>query len=113
VKKLFLHYNKDLQQENNVNPYNVLLRPLLSEKNNELRESKNKYVFKVDFDSTKGEIKDAVSKMFDVKVANVRTVVCRGKVRRRGVNVGQSQHTKKAIITLQEGQSIKKIFEDQ
>lgn len=94
-----------------MNPYEVLTRPLLSEKSNKLRESGNKYTFHVAIKATKTDVKKAVEKMFSVKVAAVRTMVTRGKVKRRGNNVAKLSNTKKAIVTLIEGGKIA-LFED-
>ena len=94
-----------------MNPYDVLVRPLLSEKSNHCRETANKYSFQVALKATKTEVKVAVEKMFDVKVADVQTLVTRGKVRRRGNHVTKASNWKKAIITLPAGAKIG-LFED-
>jgi large subunit ribosomal protein L23 len=89
-----------------VNPYSVLVKPLLSEKSNDARERDNKYSFKVDLKATKGDVRKAVEKLFDVKVSSVQTLVTRGKIKRRGNQVGHLSNTKKAIVTLVEGAKI-------
>lgn len=94
-----------------MNPYEVLTRPLLSEKSNKQRESSNKYSFQVAAKATKGDVKKAVEKMFNVKVTAVQTLVTRGKVKRRGNNVAKLPNTKKAVVTLTEGSKIA-LFED-
>lgn len=95
-----------------MNPLSVLIRPIVSEKSNEIREATGQYTFEVAQDATKTDIKKAVTKYFGSKVTNVRTVVCRGKVKRRGIHVTKAKNTKKAIITLAEGEKLK-LFEDQ
>jgi len=89
-----------------VNPYSVLVKPLLSEKSNDARELDNKYSFKVDLKATKADVRKAVEKLFDVKVTSVQTLVTRGKIKRRGNQVGHLSNTKKAIVTLVEGAKI-------
>ena len=69
-------------------------------------ETNNRYVFKVQRKANKYQIKDAVEKMFDVKVVNVRTAVLPGKVKRVGRSIGKTSSWKKAYIQVQEGQKI-------
>ena len=59
-------------------PFNVIVKPLLSEKSNELREAQSKYVFIVRRDATKADVKKAKA-LWDVDVASVRTLIQRGK----------------------------------
>lgn len=66
----------------------------------------NKVVFNVRKDATKPQIKSAVEKLFDVKVASVNTLVRKGKTKRFKGNLGHQSDVKKAIVTLVEGQSI-------
>lgn len=94
-----------------MNPFNVLVRPLLSEKSNRARENDNKYHFLVAPDATKADVKKAVEKMFNVQVAKVATLVTRGKVKSRGNVVYKKSNVKKAIVTLPEGAKIA-LFED-
>jgi len=94
-----------------VNPYNVLVKPLLSEKSNRGRENDNQYSFHVRKEATKADVKKAVEKVFDVKVVTVNTVVTRGKVKRRGNSIVKLPNVKKAVVTLAEGSKIK-TFED-
>jgi large subunit ribosomal protein L23 len=94
-----------------VNPYEVLVRPLLSEKSNDVREASNKYSFQVALKATKADVKKAVEAMFDVKVTSVATAVTRGKVKRRGNAVTKLSNTKKAVVTLPAGAKIG-LFED-
>lgn len=85
--------------------YDTILAPLITEKSTLLSEQ-NKVVFKVAQDATKDEIAAAVEALFNVKVTKVNTVVTKGKTKRfRGI-LGRRSDVKKAIVTLQEGQSI-------
>ena len=89
-----------------MSPEHVIRRPIvLTEKANRLREQ-NQVVFEVSRDSNKIQIRDAVEKLFNVKVVNVNTLVMRGKDRRMGRGYAKMQNWKKAMVTLQEGQSI-------
>ena len=87
----------------------VIIAPVLTEKSNEMREQR-KYVFKVDPRSTKVQIKEAVRKLFNVKVLNCAVVNVDGKMRRVRYRAGNTASWKKAIVTLAEGESIK-VFE--
>ena len=66
----------------------------------------NKVVFKVRLDATKPQIKEAVEKLFDVKVKSVNTLVTKGKVKMFRGTRGQRSDVKKAVVTLAEGQTI-------
>jgi large subunit ribosomal protein L23 len=94
-----------------VNPYDVLQRPLLSEKSNRVREGENKYTFLVAPKASKKDVKSAVEKVFGVTVEGVTTLITRGKVKRRGNNVAKLSNTKKAVVTLKQGEKIG-LFED-
>lgn len=83
--------------------FNVLKAPRLTEKASLLQEKHEKVVLKVHPDANKIEIKEAVEKMFDVKVKNVRTVSMLGKSKRIGAKIGRTSDWKKAYITLSEG----------
>jgi large subunit ribosomal protein L23 len=88
-------------------PEHVIKRPLiLTEKGTALRETENKYLFEVSRDANKHEIKDAVETLFSVKVADVHTMVVRGRMRRMGRGHAKTQNWKKAIVELREGESI-------
>ena len=84
----------------------VLLRPLITEKNNLLREEMNAYVFEVHRDANKHQIKNAVEALFQVKVHDVRTSIQRGKYRRVGRFLGKRRNYKKAFVILRDGDSI-------
>src|SRR3954467_15840659 len=85
-----------------LDPYQVVLRPLITEKATHLSERHNAYTFEVNPLATKTEIKEAVEELFDVKVADVRTQNRRGKARRYKLKVGRMRNWKKAIVALGE-----------
>ena len=84
----------------------VVEKAILSEKSLKARETTNTYVFSVNKDANKKEIKDAVEKYFNVKVEEVNTVINRGKFRRVGKYTGKLPNFKKAYVKLKEGQRI-------
>lgn len=86
--------------------YSVLKRPLLTEKGTDQKESMNKYLFEVDRGANKIQVKNAVEKIFSVKVDDVHTVNVKGKVKRVGRNIGKRSDWKKAIVTLKAGEKI-------
>ena len=80
--------------------YDVILKPVVTEKSMELMGDK-KYTFLVHPEATKTQVKEAVEKMFEgTKVERVNTVNCPGKKKGRGMVVGKTAKTKKAIVTL-------------
>jgi large subunit ribosomal protein L23 len=81
-------------------PYQVVLRPLITEKATHLSDRHNAYTFEVNPLATKTEIKAAVEVLFNVKVKDVRTQNRRGKVRRYRLKVGRMRNWKKAIVAL-------------
>jgi large subunit ribosomal protein L23 len=83
----------------------ILIEPVVSEKANDLR-GQNKYVFKVLPSATKKEIKDAVSKLFNVKVLDCTTVNVMGKVKRLRGKPGRTSSYKKAIVRVAAGETI-------
>jgi large subunit ribosomal protein L23 len=85
--------------------YDVIVSPVVTEKSTALSEH-NKVVFNVRLESTKADIKAAVEALFKVKVASVNTLRRLGKTKRFRNVLGKQNDTKKAIITLAEGQSI-------
>ena len=89
----------------------VIRRPLITEKSTELRDERNIVAFVVHRDANKIEIKRAVEKRFDVRVAEVRVANMHGKVRRRGRFVGRRPDWKKAYVRLAEGEKPIEFFE--
>ena len=91
--------------------YDVILKPVVTEKSMSAMTEK-KYTFLVHTDATKNQIKEAVEKMFEgTKVKNVNTMNQDGKNRRRGMVVGKTSKTKKAIVTLTADSKDIEIFE--
>jgi large subunit ribosomal protein L23 len=90
-------------------PHEIIIRPLITEKNTSLMVY-NKYSFEVLHDASKPEIKQAVETIFSVSVSKVHTMNVRGKLKRRGREVGYTREWKKAIVTLVPGDRIE-IFE--
>ena len=96
------------------NNISLLIRPIMSEKSTQLSESLNKYVFQVEKQANKMEIKQAIENKFNVKIRKVATLNMKGKLKnvtiRSNGNVlrtsGNRSSWKKAIVTLQEGYSI-------
>ncbi len=86
--------------------YNIIKRPLRTEKSVADGEATNSYHFEVDLRANKIQIKKAVEKHFDVKVQDVRTLVRKGKTRRVRFKLGRTKDWKKAVVTLKEGSTI-------
>lgn len=86
--------------------YDVIKRPVISEKSTAMAESSNRYVFEVASDANKHEVRDAIQRLFNVKVREVRTMVQHGKLKRVGRDLTKRPNWKKAIVTLAEGQKI-------
>ncbi len=91
-------------------PRDVVLEPVVSEKSYDLIQDFNTYTFVVDKRSNKTEIKQAVQKIFGVRVVSVNTINRKGKRKRTGYVLGKRADSKRALVTLADGQSID-IFE--
>ena len=91
-------------------PYDIILKPIISEDSMEKMEDK-KYVFKVDKNVNKIEIRNAIEKIFDVKVKSVNTMNVKGKVKRMGAHSGKRSDWKKAIVALTEDSKEIEFFE--
>ncbi len=83
----------------------VLKQPVISEKSFSMAEA-GKYVFQVNPDATKTEIKKAVEMAFKVHVTSVHTIIVKGKVKRFGKIFGKRKDLKKAIVTVKSGETI-------
>ena len=83
----------------------IIKAPVITEKS-EIARSNGTYTFKVDPRAKKPEIKEAIEKIFNVKVTSLRTLNVKPKKRRVGRYTGLTNRTKKAIVTLAEGQTI-------
>jgi large subunit ribosomal protein L23 len=86
--------------------YEIIRRPLITEKTTIQKESFNQVTFEVDRKANRVEIKRAIEKIFNVRVAVVRTMQITGKVKRRGRILGKRKDWKKAIVTLIPGERI-------
>ena len=100
----------------NIQYYDVILKPVITEKSMDLMADKKladkKYTFLVHTEATKNQIKEAVEKMFSgTKVKSVNTMNLDGKKRRRGMTVGKTAKSKKAIVQLTEDSADIEIFE--
>jgi large subunit ribosomal protein L23 len=80
--------------------YKVIRRPIITEKGLAVKELQHTVVFEVAPDATKTQIKEAVQRIFKVKVDGVRTAICHGKFRRRGRAEGYRRDWKKAYVKL-------------
>ncbi len=85
--------------------YDVILSPVITEKATYASE-KNQVMFKVAKNATKPQIKEAVEKLFDVKVKSVNTHIRKGKVKAFKGTVGVQSEVKRAVVTLEEGHKI-------
>jgi large subunit ribosomal protein L23 len=86
--------------------YQVIRRPIITEKGLGVKETQHTVVFEVNAAATKTEIKEAVQQIFKVKVDAVRTANFIGKMRRRGQNEGYRRDWKKAYVKLAEGEKM-------
>jgi large subunit ribosomal protein L23 len=93
-----------------MDPHQVILRPVISEKSYNLIESEGQYTFEVDRRANKNQIKRAVESAFDVRVQKVNTVSVRSKPKRQGLTRGRTATWKKAVVKLVEGDRIE-LFE--
>lgn len=89
-----------------MNEYDIIIRPLNTEKTNIQHEEANKVFFEVPRDANRIEIKKAVEKIFNKKVLNVNTIQVKGKIKQRGKISGKRRDWKKAIVTLMPGERI-------
>ncbi len=94
-----------------MNVYEVIKRPLVTEKSALLKERARTLVFQVAVGANKIEIKHAVEKLLGVKVAQVRTTLTEGKLKRQGRFVGRRPDWKKAYVTLREGEKMPEYIE--
>ena len=91
--------------------YQIIRRPLLTEKSTWLKEENRELCFEVDIRANKLEIKRAVEELFKVKVERVRTQRVKGKKRRVGLKEGKKPDWKKAYVKLKEGEKMIEYFE--
>ena len=84
----------------------IIKAPIITEKSSDLAQKENTYVFSVSVKANKTEIKEAIEKLFNVKVESVNTVNVRPRKKRVGKYTGYTNKVKKAYVKLQEGRSI-------
>ncbi|MEW6558029.1 MAG: 50S ribosomal protein L23 [Elusimicrobiota bacterium] len=87
--------------------FNIIKRPIITEKATNLKEKENKYEFIVAKNANKYQIKKAVEQLFNVDVEKVHTAVYTGKLRRVGRYSGYRPEYKKAVVKVKKGQTIK------
>ncbi len=86
--------------------YNIIKRPLITEKASDKKSTENQVVFEVNPKANRAEIKKAVEKIFEVSVKKVNTMNYPGKEKRMGRNLGRRPAWKKAYVTLKENETI-------
>ena len=82
--------------------YNIIIKPLVTEQGMHFANTRNAYCFEVTRGANKIQIRNAVERLYNVKVTNVRTANYLGKPRRRGRHFGRTPNWKKAIVVLHE-----------
>jgi len=88
------------------NPRDIIFEPVVSEKSYDLIEHNNTYTFVVDKRANKTEIGEAIKSIFEVTVLRVNTLNRPGKVKRTGYKLGKRKDTKRAMVTLADGDRI-------
>ena len=86
--------------------YQIIQKPVVTEKTSDDQADRNAYTFRVPRSANKVEIRNAVEKLFDVKVKSVNTLHVKAKWKIRGRTIGRTQVWKKAMVVLGEGQTI-------
>lgn len=86
--------------------YRVIEKPVVTEKSSDDTADRNSYTFRVPRSANKVEIRNAVEKLFEVKVKRVNTLQVKGKWKIRGRTIGRTQKWKKAMVTLAAGNTI-------
>lgn len=86
--------------------YDIVIRPIMSEKTDVMADDHNQYVFEVVRKANKRQVKKAVESIFEVSVTDVRTMIVPGKSRRWGRIIRKTPSWKKAIVTLVDGDAI-------
>jgi large subunit ribosomal protein L23 len=93
-----------------MDPHQIIIRPVISEKSYNLIESEGQYTFQVDRRANKNQVKRAVEEAFDVRVEKVNTANVKSKPKRQGLTRGRTSTWKKAVVKLAEGERIE-LFE--
>ena len=89
-----------------MNPYDIIVRPVITEKTTIQKDERNQISFEVARRANRVEVRRAVEKIFNVRVAAVNTQHVKGKIKRRGRIVGKRKDWKKAIVTMMPGERI-------
>lgn len=89
------------------NARDIIIRPIITEKSMRIMDGENKITFEVAKGSNKTEIRQAIEQIFKVKVVKVNVANCRPKAKRVGKYTGETNHVRKAIVTLGAGEDIK------
>jgi len=89
-----------------MNQFQVIRRPMVTEKGHDKKENERTLVFEVSGEANKTQVKTAVEKLFKVKVVEVRTANFEGKMRRRGKFMGYRPDWKKAYVKLKKGEKV-------
>jgi large subunit ribosomal protein L23 len=93
-----------------MDPHQIIIRPVISEKSYNLIESEGQYTFQVDRRANKNQVRRAVEEAFDVRVEKVNTTNVKSKPKRQGLTRGRTSTWKKAVVKLAEGERIE-LFE--
>jgi large subunit ribosomal protein L23 len=86
--------------------YGVVIRPLVTEKTTHQSQTRKAYAFEVSRDANKAQIRNAIEKLYNVKVTDVRTANRKGKPRRHGMRWGTTRNWKKAVVVLHDDHHI-------
>lgn len=92
-----------------IEPQKIIVRSIVTEKSERIRENQNQYTFRVKKEVNKIQIRKAVEKLFNVKVEKVRVMNFLGKPKRMGVFLGKRSDWKKAVVTLKKGEKIESL----
>jgi large subunit ribosomal protein L23 len=93
-----------------MDPHQIIIRPVISEKSYNLIESEGQYTFQVDRRANKNQVRRAVEEAFDVRVEKVNTTNVKSKPKRQGLTRGRTSTWKKAVVKLAAGERIE-LFE--
>ncbi len=89
-----------------MNAYDIIKRPVITEKSNKLKDKYNQFVFETSRNANRVQIKRAIEEIFNVKVIGVRTSLTKGKTTRRGRITGKKRDWKKAVVSVMPGERI-------
>ena len=86
--------------------HRTIVRPIITERSSANFQDRGEYTFEVASDATKHSIKEAVERLFNVKVTDVHTMIVRGRMRRMGRGYAKTKNWKKAIVSVKDGDTI-------